>query len=263
MSKQNVNQNASNVIPFDFNGTQIKVINDDEPWFSAADVCTGIENKNPRVAIKALDDDERRKFNLPRQGDAWFVNESGLFALVLRSRNAMKSGTVQHKFRKWVTSEVLPAIRKTGQYIAPRETLTPDQKRTIQEAVAERATESADFQRIYSKLKTKFRVAKYDEILSSQFEEALAFIESIELKPKGVPAMAGTRWLGHMDHQGQMHMKALEKDSTILPVSKWPDYIRTEHVDESIILDMLKACTAQMDRIVSYQQGKIKELKAV
>lgn len=47
------------------------------------------------------------------------INESGLYALILRSRKAMQKGTVQHKFRKWVTSEVLPTIRKTGTYTVP------------------------------------------------------------------------------------------------------------------------------------------------
>lgn len=95
------------------------VIINDEPWFVAQDVCQILELSNPTEALKSLDDDERSKFNLGRQGETNIINESGLTCLILRSRKAVTKGTVQHRFRKWVTSEVLPSIRKTGQYTAP------------------------------------------------------------------------------------------------------------------------------------------------
>ena len=103
--------------PFNFGEQQVRVISDDrgQPWFVAADVCTVLEIKNPSDAIKRLDDDERARFNLALQGDSNIINESGLYSLILRSRKASA-----RTFRKWVTSEVLPAIRRTGAY-----TVTP------------------------------------------------------------------------------------------------------------------------------------------
>ena len=103
--------------PFNFGEQQVRVISDDrgQPWFVAADVCTVLEIKNPSDAIKRLDDDERARFNLALQGDTNIINESGLYSLILRSRKASA-----RTFRKWVTSEVLPAIRRTGAY-----TVTP------------------------------------------------------------------------------------------------------------------------------------------
>lgn len=82
-----------------------------EPWFVAKDVCMILEHTNPTVAIQSLDEDERAKLFLGRQGDANCVNESGLYALIVRSNKPEAK-----KFRKWVTSEVLPSIRKTGSY---------------------------------------------------------------------------------------------------------------------------------------------------
>lgn len=72
---------------------------------------------NSRIVADRLDEDERRKLNLPRQGETWFVTESGLYAVIVRSDKPNA-----RKFRKWVTSEVLPSIRKTGSYNKPMTT---------------------------------------------------------------------------------------------------------------------------------------------
>lgn len=107
----------------DFSTHNIRVILiNNEPWFVAKDICDALFIKNPTQALKSLDDDERAMFNIGRSkitgggGETNIINESGMYALVMRSRDAMKEGTPQHRFRKWVTSEVLPSIRKTGGY---------------------------------------------------------------------------------------------------------------------------------------------------
>lgn len=95
-------------------GTIRTVILDGEPWFVAKDVCDILGTTNPTMAMDGLEPFERTKFNLGRQGEANIINESGFYTLVLRSRKP-----IAKPFRIWVTSEVLPAIRKTGKYIAP------------------------------------------------------------------------------------------------------------------------------------------------
>ena len=87
-----------------------------DPWFVALDVIKALQLSNPTMALKALDDDERAKFNLGRQGETNIISESGLYTLILRCRDAVKQGTTAWRFRKWVTNEVLPAIRKNGEY---------------------------------------------------------------------------------------------------------------------------------------------------
>lgn len=109
---------ASNVIPFDFRGESVRAISiHGEPWFVASDVCRILKVVNATQAVQVLDDDERSMFNIGRQGQANIVNESGLYTLILRCRDAVKKGSKPHAFRKWVTAEVLPAIRKHGRYI--------------------------------------------------------------------------------------------------------------------------------------------------
>ena len=93
-----------------------------EPWFVAKDVCNILEIQNPTDALnKGLEDFERARFNLGRQGEANIISESGFYTLVLRSRKP-----IAKPFRLWVTTEVLPQIRKTGGYIPVGTNDSPD-----------------------------------------------------------------------------------------------------------------------------------------
>lgn len=87
------------------------VVVDGEPWFVAADVCKILEIKNVSQAVDILENFERSMLNIGRQGEANMISESGFYALVLRSRKPAAK-----PFRLWVTTEVLPTIRKTGRY---------------------------------------------------------------------------------------------------------------------------------------------------
>lgn len=89
----------------------------DEPMFCLTDICKALEMSNPTMVAQRLDDDERTKLDLGRQGETNFITESGLYAVILRSDKPNAK-----KFRKWVTSEVLPSIRKTGSYNKPMTT---------------------------------------------------------------------------------------------------------------------------------------------
>ena len=117
------------IIPFNFEGDAIRVVErNDAPWFVATDVCRVLDIVNSRDALAKLDDDERADVGLTdissngvqQQRSFSVVNESGLYTLVLRCREATTPGTLSHRFRKWVTSEVLPSIRKHGFYGRPQ-----------------------------------------------------------------------------------------------------------------------------------------------
>jgi prophage antirepressor-like protein len=114
---------SANALTFSFSTQALRVvIIDGEPWFVAADVCEALAVGNVSLAVNGradradggLDDDEKgiASVNTP-SGDQQMlvVNESGLYALIFKSRKPEAK-----KFKKWVTAEVLPAIRKTGRY---------------------------------------------------------------------------------------------------------------------------------------------------
>lgn len=94
---------------------QIRTVIDEnnEPWFVAIDICNALELTNPTVAVSRLDDDEKAKFNLGLSGGATnVVNEYGLYNLILASRKKEAK-----QFKRWITHEVIPAIRKDGGYM--------------------------------------------------------------------------------------------------------------------------------------------------
>ncbi|HCQ6779613.1 TPA: Bro-N domain-containing protein [Escherichia coli] len=100
---------------------QVRVVMiDSDPWFVAADVCNAIGIINHRDAVGKLDEDEKGvglTDTLGGKQGVTIINESGLYTLILRCRDAVKQGTTAWRFRKWVTNEVLPSIRKNGEYV--------------------------------------------------------------------------------------------------------------------------------------------------
>lgn len=117
MQQNNESQSTGLVEVFNFNQNstpiRVRIIND-EPWFVAKDVCEVLGLSKYRDAISKLDPDEGRPVEVDTLGGRQkmaAINESGLYALVLQSRKPEAKS-----FRKWVTSEVLPSIRKRGYY---------------------------------------------------------------------------------------------------------------------------------------------------
>jgi len=106
----------SQIIPFEFESHALRVNLDaaGQPWFVAADVCAALDLPETHKAIARLDDDEKGRNSIPTPGgqqDMSMVNESGLYNLVLGSRKPEAK-----RFKRWITHEVLPSIRKTGSY---------------------------------------------------------------------------------------------------------------------------------------------------
>lgn len=94
---------------------EIRIVEKDgEPWFVAVDVCDILGLSNPTIVVSRLDKDERAKFNLGRQGDSTIVNEPGLYTLILGSRKPEAKA-----FKRWITHDIIPSIRKYGAYMTP------------------------------------------------------------------------------------------------------------------------------------------------
>lgn len=118
--------NASEIREFNFNMNKVRtVLINEEIWFVAKDVCEVLEIGNPSQALSRLDDDEKNTIILNEgigNPEKSVINESGLYSLVLSSRKPEAKA-----FKKWITSEVLPSIRKHGGYIAERPDDTPEE----------------------------------------------------------------------------------------------------------------------------------------
>lgn len=124
------------LVKLNFNGTPVNIIDRNGGiWFVAKDICDVLELTNSRKAISVLDDDEKatvtNSYGQPGHGAQQYsiISESGMYKLVFRSRKP-----IAKSFTKWVTSEVLPSIRKTGNYGATTDTsVVTDMIKTMSE----------------------------------------------------------------------------------------------------------------------------------
>ena len=186
---------------FNFRTTEVRtVIRNGDPWFVLADVVDALGFSRSRDAARMLDDDEKGAHIVRTPGgdqEMIVINESGVYSLALRSRKPEAK-----PFRKWVTAEVLPTIRKTGQYIAapysvnPTDTLTKEQADTLRQMLSESAKQrypddtkkqGAFIQRGWSKLKTHFKVS-YRDIPQIEFTEAVSIAARHAIEGEYMPA---------------------------------------------------------------------------
>lgn len=156
----------------------------DLPLFVAIDVASALGFQKPSNAVSQHVDTEdivkaEITDSMGRTQTVNCVNESGLYALIFGSK--LESAK---RFKRWVTSEVLPAIRRNGQYNAAcPATITPAEQLQIQQAVARRAkTSSANYQTIYRAIKVRFQIPRYTELPRCHFAECLKFIDAVDLK---------------------------------------------------------------------------------
>ena len=170
---------------FSFENNAVRTLGAPEsPLFVAVDICSSLGYANSSKAIKDhVDPEDLIKSEitdkLNRIQAVNCVNESGLYALIFGSK--LESAK---RFKRWVTSEVLPAIRKTGRYEA-HTTLTTEELYEIRKTVKSRAKNcSIHYQTIYNALYDYFQVASYKDLTQQQFQPALTFIQTCDLKPQ-------------------------------------------------------------------------------
>ena len=174
------------IVQFSFESSSIRTLGDAiSPLFVAADVAAILGYGSTKDATRILDDDEKQTVSIDTNGgkqSMTAVTESGLYAMIFKSKRPEAK-----RFRKWVTSEVLPAIRKTGRYEAPT-TITPAEQRAIQREVAIRAHKTAsNYRTIYRAIKARYQIARYDQLPRTQLEDCLDFIREVELDVPEVP----------------------------------------------------------------------------
>lgn len=107
---------------FNYQDQQVRTSTDEneQTWFAGVDVCSILEYANPTQAIDKLDEDEKKldyvQHSSGQSRKTWTINEFGLYSLVLSS-----SKPEAKAFKRWITHEVLPSIRKAGKYTSDEE----------------------------------------------------------------------------------------------------------------------------------------------
>ena len=174
----------NSVQSFNFNQNQIQVINKDgEAWFVASEIAAMFGYRDAANLTRILDDDEKGTHNVSTLGgkqDVSVINESGFYHAAFKSRKAEVK-----PFRKWVTSEVLPAIRKTGGYQIsdnlPTKT-TADDRTPLRQAVAALVgRKGIDYSTAYGMVHQRFNVGAIEDIPAEKLPEAVAYVHALTL----------------------------------------------------------------------------------
>ena len=181
------NQSQLSTFNFESNSIRTLAINN-EPWFVAVDICRALNLSSPSMAIANLDDDEKYTLSLTEgiEGvskqvqELNLVSESGMYTLILRCRDAVKKGSIPHRFRKWVTAEVLPTIRKTGKY----ESKTSVNDRTgLRNAVNMLVSKKGlIYSEAYHLVHQRFNVESIEDLTLEQLPEAVEYVHKIILE---------------------------------------------------------------------------------
>nr|DAO75414.1 MAG TPA: repressor domain protein [Caudoviricetes sp.] len=170
---------------FESNSIRTLAINN-EPWFVAVDVCNALNIANSRDALLKLDEDEKTTVGLTdsQAGNGAqsisIISESGMYTLILRCRDAVKKGSVPHRFRKWVTAEVLPAIRKTGKYESKT---TADDRTGLRNAVNMLVSKKGlIYSDAYNLVHQYMNVESIEDIPADKLQSAVEYVHRIVLE---------------------------------------------------------------------------------
>lgn len=200
---------------FNYSGQQVRVIViNDEPWFIAPDAARILDLRDTSSALKMVDDEEKqslRRSDTPQFFDGiapqvqmlTVVNESGMYALIFQSNKEQA-----RKVRRWITGEVLPAIRKTGSYGTPRELTRMELIELAHNAESERLALESQNNELAPKAEA------YDDFLDATGKYGVGAVAKMlgtsqnklfrELRNRGVfiskGAMRNTPYQQHMHH---------------------------------------------------------------
>ncbi|OOF43444.1 antirepressor [Rodentibacter trehalosifermentans] len=176
------NQTQLSTFNFESNSIRTLAINN-ELWFVAKDLCDAINISNYRDAIERLDEDEKGVAltdTLGGKQEMNIVSESGMYTLILRCRDAVKKGSIPHRFRKWVTSEVLPQIRKTGKY---EHKTTVDDRTGLRNAVNMLVSKKGlIYSEAYNLVHQYMNVESIEDIPADKLQSAVEYVHKIALE---------------------------------------------------------------------------------
>lgn len=224
-------QSLQNV--FSFQDKQVRVVTQDgEPWFVARDVCEVLEHSNPSKAVKDLVDEDDLTAGYPivdalgRTQQVTIVNESGMYSLILGSRKPEARA-----FKRWITHEVIPSVRKHGTYMTPE---TIEKTLTDPDFIIGLATKLKEEQQARVAAETRAlvleqRVAEYepkitylDQILQSKDTVTVTQIAKDYgmsgqklnqiLNEEGVQYKQNGQWLLYRKHQDKGYTKSFTVD---------------------------------------------------
>lgn len=208
---------------FGFEGKDVRTfIIDGEPWWALKDVCDVLEISNVSDTAMRLDDDEklnRSDLSSLGQRGGWIINESGIYTLVLRSDKPDAK-----RFKKWLTSEVIPSIRKNGGYLSPTIDFSdPDNIQRVFDSWKEERRKRIEAEARTNRLIHNNRTYTTTEIAKElNFRSAQELNQALAERGIQYKDRRGV-WLLNSEYadKGFMNIKQLEKDGHIYYYGEW------------------------------------------
>lgn len=257
---------------FNFQSSKVRIVDiHGDPWFVAKDVCEVLGHTHTPHAMRMLDKDEKGVQKVDTLGGAQrlsVINESGLYVLVMRSRKPEV-----RKFAKWVTSEVLPEIRRTGNYQAPQAASPRDANFNPEDPASLRALIKLvprDFlptvlDAVNSRMPTRGGDLQNPAYYHEARNELFKFADSL---PPGAAwphdeatrqriadgylsdMLLGRRWLVSFDPRGRMQFGAVPTDAAIITMAEVAEFIREVHsTDRAVLMEILLACADRLNKV--------------
>ena len=251
----------SNLINFNFENHELNtVVIDGQIWFPATALATALGFANPRQAIAThTDKDDVQKLDtidsMGRTQKVNFVNESGMYALIFGSTKDEAK-----RFKRWVTSEVLPSIRKTGSYALPATTPSTVKDRNGLVKTCEWFVRSAgylDYSEVYNLVHHRFNVGKLSELTTEQVGYATEYLQGLLLQ-----VIARQRGFNPQDptppspmyrtdvgkfYDGALWTRILEPDEHIVTVANIPKLLIDEpYIDSETLTAINYASSARL-----------------
>lgn len=197
-----------------------------EIWFVAADVCAALEITNPRHAVSRLDDDEKGVITVDTLGgpqETVIISESGLYSLTLTSRKEEAK-----RFKRWITHEVLPAIRKTGGYQKHETTPALD-------------VTHAPTMKVAREVADDYLNAYYEAIKAGKTRHQIDGVQPEVLQAILAHALMSQRMLVSFNSIGQMNCRLIPGDASVVSFAKDDYFDLAQHVPMERLPDMLDA----------------------
>ena len=245
---------TATVIPFSFDASEVRAISDEhgEPLFVASDVANVLGYRDAHNMVRMLDDDEKGTQIVRTPGgdqELTIISESGLYACILKSRRPEAK-----TFRKWVTSEVLPALRKTGRYAVPTEaTISPAQQRQLQNAIAAHFPEGKLRPYAWSRFNNHFALGSYKQLPARRLDEALGYIDQMlgavlesERERQVRETVGAARFLLTFDARGQMHLHEVPGDAFVFAAEELPRLVGDVNYPRAMLPGLLKAAADRL-----------------
>lgn len=216
-------------IEFSFDGAAVRVVLvDGEPWWVANDVALALEYRDAGNMTRILDEDEKGTHNVSTLGGGQqllVINESGLYSAILRSRKQSAK-----RFKKWVTAEVLPSIRKHGAYMMPASEPEAD---VVPMASHVAADEIVSAGRVFRALYTTGRsMGMARRLAATRANQAAERATGIDLAAE----LGATQWLDGPDlpEPQRRQYELQQRIRAHLVANNWPQGFSSQQVIEAL-----------------------------